>query len=131
MNDTHKLIIPVALLTVAVLLGAWRVLPQATPAETASPSVQPPAATPQRLQGTIPPGGVYRFTPAPIVGTPEPNPTLTLQVAILDADTGQAVQADVLINGMLARSGVDRVEIRLPGRSDGITVTVCADGYAP
>lgn len=125
MNDTHKLIIPVALLTVGVLLGAWHALPQAAPSNAPNPP-----ATPQRLKGAIPPGGVYRFTPAPIAGTPEPNPTLTLQIAILDADTGQAVQADVLVNSVLVRSGVDRVEIRLPGRTDGITVTVRARGYA-
>lgn len=124
MNNTQKLIIPVALLTVGVLLGAWHVLPQA------APSIAPnPTSAPQRLKGTIPPSGVYRFTPAPIVGTPEPNPTLTLQIAILDADTGQPVQSDVLINGVLARAGVDRVEIKLPGRTDGITITVQAEGY--
>jgi hypothetical protein len=93
--------------------------------------VEGPASIPQQLKGTIPPGGFYRFPPAPIAGTPEPNPTLTLQIAILDADTGQAVKADVLVNGVLARSSVDHAKIRLPGRTDGITVTVRADGYVP
>lgn len=97
--------------------------------ELASISIS--TGAPQRLDGTLPPGGVYRFTPAPIAGTPEPNPTLTLQIAILDARTGQPIQADVLVNDVPARSGVDRAEFRLPGRTDGITVTVRADGYVP
>jgi hypothetical protein len=115
MHNTRLMHILVVL-TVALLLGACSA---------------PPQPAPQELHATVQPGGVYRFTPAPVVGTPEPNPTLTLKIAILDAATGRPVRGDVLVGGSILRRGVDHVEITLPGRATGITVTVQTPGYAP
>jgi ABC-type amino acid transport substrate-binding protein len=103
--------------------------------ETAAAATPTPGANQQALDGAIPAGGIVQFTPLPRVGTPEANPHMILYGSIVDDESGQPLEADVLVGwegdvlDVVGRD-VDQFTIELPGQAlDPIQLSVQAEGY--
>jgi hypothetical protein len=84
----------------------------------------------------VPEGGKVRITLEPVRGTPEPDPTLTLHVNLVDGQTGQPVQGDVLLGdedcrGEIVQRQVSQFAVALPGRVETTPIYLCvlAEGY--
>jgi len=111
----------------AVFLSIWLII-------AVSACGSRPAVTPDRL--IIPPGAHLRLTVEPLPGTPEPNPTLTLHVNLVDAQTGQPVRGDVLLGdetcqGQVIQRHVSQLTVTLPGQVKTTPIYLCilAGGY--
>lgn len=94
------------------------------------------------VTGTITPAEIVvpaddnvRIIPAPIQGTPETDPRLTLHVNLVDGQTGQPVRGDVLVGnetcrGEIVYRDVSQFAVELPGQAeDPIYLCILADGY--
>jgi hypothetical protein len=117
-----------------LLLIAVSTLAACSQGRGATPTLDPHA--PQALQGTMPAGGIYRFTPVPVSGTPEPEPVLVLDVTVVDGQTDRPVRVDVQVGdapgrGQVVREDVSQFRLKLPGRTGEafVHVTISADGY--
>jgi hypothetical protein len=84
----------------------------------------------------LPEGSKVRITLEPVRGTPEPDPTLTLHVNLVDGQTGQPVQGDVLLGdedcqGETVQRQVSQFAVALPGRVETTPIYLCvlAEGY--
>jgi hypothetical protein len=83
------------------------------------------------LARPVPPGTTGAASPAPPSAQPAAGPSLTIVAeSILDQGTGQALQADVYLNGALLYEQVTHFQVTIP--LDGSAeIRVAAPGYKP